>query len=196
VTGWTYSQAKPHDVIWNQNFAYLGTGLPYAVGASVADGGKRPVMLVTGDSSFQFQMAELETAARLNLPRRERFRMDFSSSPRRRVLVTGEGIGQRRRNSSIKGRIVRWISTATAAVDGARAQRSWPKKLPLVSNRFVVPIVSLSVSRRTGWFQMCLESMLWLNRSFISIGDRLRRCAEGSAVSWSCSGFPQCCLLR
>ena len=55
-------------MVWNQNFGHLGTGLPYAVGASVADGGNRPVMLVTGDSSFQFQIAELETAARLNLP--------------------------------------------------------------------------------------------------------------------------------
>jgi acetolactate synthase-1/2/3 large subunit len=68
IFGWTYSQAKPHDVIWNQNFGHLGTGLPYAIGASVAEGRKRPVMLVTGDSSFQFQIAELETAARLGLP--------------------------------------------------------------------------------------------------------------------------------
>ncbi|MEV0248192.1 thiamine pyrophosphate-binding protein [Nocardia sp. NPDC050712] len=68
IFGWTYSQAKPRDVIWNQNFGHLGTGLPYAVGASVADGGKRPVMLITGDSSFQFHIAELETAARLGLP--------------------------------------------------------------------------------------------------------------------------------
>jgi acetolactate synthase-1/2/3 large subunit len=65
---WTYSQAKPHDVVWNQNFGHLGTGLPYAVGASVADGGKRPVMLLTSDSSFLFHIAELETAARLKLP--------------------------------------------------------------------------------------------------------------------------------
>ncbi|HEY7053910.1 MAG TPA: thiamine pyrophosphate-binding protein [Mycobacterium sp.] len=65
---WTYSQAKPHDVIWNQNFGHLGTGLPYAVGASVADGGKRPVMLLTSDSAFLFHIAELETAARCNLP--------------------------------------------------------------------------------------------------------------------------------
>jgi acetolactate synthase I/II/III large subunit len=65
---WTYSQAKPHDVIWNQNFGHLGTGLPYAIGASVADGGKRPVMLLTSDSSFLFHIAELETAARLKLP--------------------------------------------------------------------------------------------------------------------------------
>jgi thiamine pyrophosphate-dependent acetolactate synthase large subunit-like protein len=68
IFGWTYSQAKPHDVLWNQNFGHLGTGLPYAIGASVADGGKRPVMLITGDSSFLFHVEELETAARLNLP--------------------------------------------------------------------------------------------------------------------------------
>jgi acetolactate synthase-1/2/3 large subunit len=65
---WTYSQAKPHDVVWNQNFGHIGTGLPYAVGASVADRGKRPVMLLTSDSSFMFQIAELETAQRLGLP--------------------------------------------------------------------------------------------------------------------------------
>ncbi|WP_106400931.1 thiamine pyrophosphate-binding protein [Actinocorallia populi] len=68
IFGWTYSQAKPHDVMWNQNFGHLGTGLPYAVGASVAEGRRRPLMLITGDSSFQFHIAELETAARLNLP--------------------------------------------------------------------------------------------------------------------------------
>ena len=68
IFAWTYSQSKPHDVIWNQNFGHLGTGLPYAIGASVADGRKRPVMLLTGDSSFLFHIAELETAARLNLP--------------------------------------------------------------------------------------------------------------------------------
>ncbi|MEE2033099.1 thiamine pyrophosphate-binding protein [Rhodococcus chondri] len=68
IFGWTYSQAKPHDVMWNQNFGHLGTGLPYAVGAGVADGGKRPMMLITGDSSFQFHIAELETAARVGLP--------------------------------------------------------------------------------------------------------------------------------
>jgi thiamine pyrophosphate-dependent acetolactate synthase large subunit-like protein len=68
IFGWTYSQAKPHDVMWNQNFGHLGTGLPYAIGASVADGMKRPLMLVTGDSSFLFHIGELETAARLRLP--------------------------------------------------------------------------------------------------------------------------------
>ena len=65
---WTYSQAKPHDCVWNQNFGHLGTGLPYAIGASVAEGRQRPVMLVTSDSSFLFHISELETAARLKLP--------------------------------------------------------------------------------------------------------------------------------
>jgi acetolactate synthase I/II/III large subunit len=65
---WTYSQCKPHDVIWNQNFGHLGTGLPYAIGASVADGKKRPVLFMTSDSAFLFHIGELETAARLNLP--------------------------------------------------------------------------------------------------------------------------------
>jgi len=54
--------------MWNQNFGHLGTGLPYAIGAAVADSRKRPLMLITGDSSFLFHLPELETAARLNLP--------------------------------------------------------------------------------------------------------------------------------
>jgi acetolactate synthase I/II/III large subunit len=68
IFGWSYSQAKPHDVLWNQNLGHLGTGIPYAIGAGVADGGRRPIMLITGDSSLLFHVAELETAARLSLP--------------------------------------------------------------------------------------------------------------------------------
>lgn len=69
---WTYSQAKPRDVIWNQNFGHIGTGLPYANGAMLADraatGVSRPGMLITSDSSFLFHIAELEVAARCKLP--------------------------------------------------------------------------------------------------------------------------------
>ncbi len=72
IFGWTYSQAKPRDVIWNQNYGHIGTGLPYAIGAMLADhaetGVQRPGMLVTSDSSFMFHIAELETAVRRNLP--------------------------------------------------------------------------------------------------------------------------------
>ncbi|WP_298264088.1 thiamine pyrophosphate-binding protein [Acidocella sp.] len=72
VFTWTYSQAKPHDVIWNQNFGHIGTGLPYATGAMLADraatGISRPGMLLTSDSSFLFHIGELETAVRCKLP--------------------------------------------------------------------------------------------------------------------------------
>jgi acetolactate synthase-1/2/3 large subunit len=65
---WTYSQAQPRDVMWNQNLGHLGTGLPYAIGAALATGGQRPVMLLTGDSAFMFHISELETAVRKKLP--------------------------------------------------------------------------------------------------------------------------------
>jgi acetolactate synthase I/II/III large subunit len=72
VFGWTYNQCKPNDVIWNQNYGHIGTGLPYATGAMLADiaetGITRPGMLVTSDSSFLFHIAELEVAVRRNLP--------------------------------------------------------------------------------------------------------------------------------
>ena len=69
---WTYSQCKPRDVMWNQNYGHIGTGLPYATGAMLADqaatGVSRPGMLLTSDSSFMFHIAELEVAVRKNLP--------------------------------------------------------------------------------------------------------------------------------
>jgi acetolactate synthase I/II/III large subunit len=68
IFGWTYTQYKPRDLVWNQNTGHLGTGLPYAIGAAVATNGERPVVLITGDSSFMFHISELETAARKKLP--------------------------------------------------------------------------------------------------------------------------------
>ncbi|HZV08304.1 MAG TPA: thiamine pyrophosphate-dependent enzyme, partial [Novosphingobium sp.] len=63
-----YGQGHPRDVLWSQNLAHLGTGLPYAIGAAQATGGQRPVVLLTSDSALLFHIAELETAARLGLP--------------------------------------------------------------------------------------------------------------------------------
>jgi thiamine pyrophosphate-dependent acetolactate synthase large subunit-like protein len=65
---WTYSQLLPRDVMWCQNFGHLGTGLPHAIGAQLAIGNARRVVLVTGDSSFLFHVSELETAVRKQLP--------------------------------------------------------------------------------------------------------------------------------
>ena len=63
-----YGQIAPRDLLWCQNFGHLGTGLPHAIGAQVAVGGARRVVLITGDSSFLFHISELETAVRKGLP--------------------------------------------------------------------------------------------------------------------------------
>lgn len=68
IFGWTYPQNKPLDMVWNQNLGHLGTGLPYAIGAQVAVGRDRRVVLLTSDSTFLFHTTELETAARKGLP--------------------------------------------------------------------------------------------------------------------------------
>jgi acetolactate synthase-1/2/3 large subunit len=65
---WAYSQLLPRDVLWSQNFGHLGTGLPHAIGAQLAVGNARRVVLMTGDSSFLFHISELETAVRKRLP--------------------------------------------------------------------------------------------------------------------------------
>lgn len=45
----------------------MGFGLPYAVGACIAHGGRRTI-LINGDGAFQLNIQELETLHRLNLP--------------------------------------------------------------------------------------------------------------------------------
>ncbi len=54
-------------VLYTENMGYLGTGLPYAMGAKLAKP-EKPVYCVTGDSAFGFNIQELETAVRNNLP--------------------------------------------------------------------------------------------------------------------------------
>jgi thiamine pyrophosphate-dependent acetolactate synthase large subunit-like protein len=68
IFAWTYSQSRSTDLIWSQNFGHLGTGLPYAIGAQLAVGASRRVVLLTGDSAFLFHISELETAVRKQLP--------------------------------------------------------------------------------------------------------------------------------
>jgi acetolactate synthase-1/2/3 large subunit len=54
-------------VVYSMNYGHLGTGLPYAIGAKLAHP-DRPVYCVTGDSAFGFNIQELETAVRNDLP--------------------------------------------------------------------------------------------------------------------------------
>ncbi|MNS86691.1 Acetolactate synthase large subunit IlvG [compost metagenome] len=63
-----FNQLQPHDAMWNSNYGAVGPGLPYAIGAQVAVGDARRVVLLTGDSSILFHISEIETAVRENLP--------------------------------------------------------------------------------------------------------------------------------
>ena len=58
---------RSRSVIYSMNYGHLGTGLPYAIGAKLA-APERPVYCVTGDSAFGFNIQELETAVRNDLP--------------------------------------------------------------------------------------------------------------------------------
>ena len=58
---------RQQSVLYTANMGYLGTGFPYALGAKIA-APDRPVYCLTGDSAFGFNMQELETAVRLELP--------------------------------------------------------------------------------------------------------------------------------
>jgi len=53
--------------LYSVKTGYLGTGLPFAVGARLA-APERPVCLITGDGALGFHAMELETAVREELP--------------------------------------------------------------------------------------------------------------------------------
>ena len=57
---------EPNTFLWAADSGHLGTGLPYAIGAKLANP-DRPVYLVTGDGAFGLTMEELETASRENV---------------------------------------------------------------------------------------------------------------------------------
>ena len=54
-------------VVYSMNYGHLGTGLPYSIGAKLAHPDKQ-VYCVTGDGAFGFNIQELETAVRHELP--------------------------------------------------------------------------------------------------------------------------------
>ncbi len=58
---------RSRSVIYSMNYGHLGTGLPYCLGAKLARPEKQ-VYCVTGDSAFGFNLQELETAVRNDLP--------------------------------------------------------------------------------------------------------------------------------
>ena len=58
---------KGQRVISNCTFGSMGYGVPFAIGACLASGGKRTVG-INGDGGFVMNIQELETIRRLNLP--------------------------------------------------------------------------------------------------------------------------------
>lgn len=56
----------PRSYLYTSKFGHLGSGLPYAIGAKVAEP-DRPVVLITGDGALGFNIQELETARRHNV---------------------------------------------------------------------------------------------------------------------------------
>ena len=57
----------PYQVFYPYGMAALGGGVPYAIGVALAAPGTQ-VFLITGDGSFMYNIQELETIKRLNLP--------------------------------------------------------------------------------------------------------------------------------
>jgi acetolactate synthase-1/2/3 large subunit len=57
----------PRSYLYTAKFGHLGTGLPYAIGAKLA-APDRPVYLISGDGALGFNIQELETARRYNVP--------------------------------------------------------------------------------------------------------------------------------
>jgi acetolactate synthase-1/2/3 large subunit len=62
-----FSFDHPRSLLWTGHLGHLGTGLPYAIGAKLAEP-ERPVVLFSGDGAFGFNIQELETAAREQVP--------------------------------------------------------------------------------------------------------------------------------
>ena len=63
-----YGEQRSTEFLWTSKFGHLGTGLPYALGAQLGCGRDRCVCLITGDSALGFNLTELDTAVRHNLP--------------------------------------------------------------------------------------------------------------------------------
>lgn len=58
---------EPDSFLYSVKMGYLGTGLPFALGAKLA-APERPVYLISGDGAFGFNAMELETALRAGAP--------------------------------------------------------------------------------------------------------------------------------
>lgn len=63
-----FTFTTPRSLLTSGGFGTMGYGLPAAIGASVAAEGKKPVIAVMGDGSFQMDLPEMGTMAQWDIP--------------------------------------------------------------------------------------------------------------------------------
>ncbi len=93
---------RPRTYLYSAHFGFLGTGLPYAIGAQFAHP-DRQVVLVTGDGAFGFHLQEMETAVRHNLPIT--------------VVVASDAGWGMERSSQLLAQVGRFVETELATTD-------------------------------------------------------------------------------
>ena len=101
---------RPKTYLYSAHFGFLGTGLPYAIGAKFAQP-EREVVLVTGDGAFGFHMQELETAIRHGL--------------KLTVVVASDAGWGMERSSQLLAQVGRFVETEHAPTDYAALARAF-----------------------------------------------------------------------
>jgi len=101
---------RPRSYLYSAHFGFLGTGLPYAIGAKFA-APEREVVLITGDGAFGFHMQELETAIRHGL--------------KITVVVSSDAGWGMERSSQLLAQVGQFVETEHAPTDYAALARAF-----------------------------------------------------------------------
>ncbi len=101
---------QPRSYLYSAHFGFLGTGLPYAIGAKFARP-DREVVLITGDGGFGFHMQEMETAIRHGL--------------KLTVVVSSDAGWGMERSSQLLAQVGQFIETEHAPTDYAALARAF-----------------------------------------------------------------------
>ena len=101
---------RPRSYLYSAHFGFLGTGLPYAIGAKFAQP-EREVALVTGDGALGFHMQEMETAIRHGL--------------KLTVVVSSDAGWGMERSSQLLAQVGRFVETEHAPTDYAALARAF-----------------------------------------------------------------------
>jgi len=101
---------RPRSYLYSAHFGFLGTGLPYAIGAKFAQP-DRDVALITGDGALGFHMQEMETAIRHGL--------------KITVVVSSDAGWGMERSSQLLAQVGKFVETEHAPTDYAALARAF-----------------------------------------------------------------------